>query len=439
MFYEETQAYCNTCKCNHPAKLYEVDNKILAGLDCPQHNEMSYEISSNAEIYKKIRKRCFIDVTKIPSKNLRVAMHIMPITDACNFNCAACSMNVKPREDANYLSVQEIIKRADLIKADGGKIVNIFGGEPTLHPELFDILERLKPYKFNLAVVTNGLIVGKDPQFAMELKKRGLNRISIQFDSLRSETLKKLGRSYLQEKLQAIQYSLDAGLKVLLNCLVTEHNVNEIPELAQFVADQPPNLFMLALISCAPIGHLAIDKEKLVGREEMIQQLMGDYRGFSIGLNDFIPPITFLPWRMEGHPDCAAMALYIKNNGTLKPLGYYLDFDYLLEKAAKNNMPPGIVSQKLIPFIYLLTSIKKGRRLEVLSLVWKYITTKDKIGLLNIGTTNYKSSDFQDMNKLSRCTVKIYTSQGPVMGENYFFRDETFPGSRLNEQQKNAI
>jgi uncharacterized radical SAM superfamily Fe-S cluster-containing enzyme len=87
--------------------------------------------------------------------------------------------------------------------------VQISGGEPTLHPEFFAILDAAKrrPIK-HLMINTNGLRIAKEPEFAARLAayQPGFE-VYLQFDSLRDEVHQDLRGARLAEiRLRALEH-----------------------------------------------------------------------------------------------------------------------------------------------------------------------------------------------------------------------------------------
>jgi uncharacterized radical SAM superfamily Fe-S cluster-containing enzyme len=73
-------------------------------------------------------------------------------------------------------------------------VVQISGGEPTIHPDFWEILDRAKkrPFRY-LMVNTNGIKIAEDESFAKRLATYQPNfEIYLQFDSFDSDYLKKL-------------------------------------------------------------------------------------------------------------------------------------------------------------------------------------------------------------------------------------------------------
>ena len=74
-------------------------------------------------------------------------------------------------------------------------VVQLSGGEPTIHPQFFEILAaaRARPIK-HLMINTNGIRIAQEPEFVAKLAEFGKHGLEIylQFDSMRPEVLKTL-------------------------------------------------------------------------------------------------------------------------------------------------------------------------------------------------------------------------------------------------------
>ena len=74
------------------------------------------------------------------------------LTPACNANCSWCIENKgwHPKEHADWFTI------CNTIVEEGRKNVILLGGEPTLHPDLQDIIEELYANDLNVYITTNG-------------------------------------------------------------------------------------------------------------------------------------------------------------------------------------------------------------------------------------------------------------------------------------------
>ncbi|MBM3292543.1 radical SAM protein, partial [Candidatus Bathyarchaeota archaeon] len=153
---EQTNAFCNICESTHKAEIIRRDNYVIAIVYCPK-GKYEYEISSNADMFLEFRKRSFTDISGETAENLRYILNYIPITTVCNFNCTICGANAKSEKNAaTFLSVDEVCRRVAQVKKNGGYLINLTGGEPTLHPNLLEIIKRVSKMGINIGLNTNG-------------------------------------------------------------------------------------------------------------------------------------------------------------------------------------------------------------------------------------------------------------------------------------------
>ena len=89
---------------------------------------------------------------------------MLPITNACNLRCPICFGYNRP--DPYFMPPDEFARRLDFLVDAAGAVdlINITGGEPTLHPELLDILRLAKrPGIGRVTLNTNGIVLGRRP------------------------------------------------------------------------------------------------------------------------------------------------------------------------------------------------------------------------------------------------------------------------------------
>lgn len=158
MIISRTRAICNRCpSASHNAELVRTGIPVEGVVHCP-HGEIRHELSSDADLFMEFRKKARPDITSFePPSGLRNILNYISITNTCNLNCAVCGAGANNGTGAEvFLSVDEICRRAERAKKEGGRILHLFGGEPTLHPELFTIVEKISRLGFSSGVVTNG-------------------------------------------------------------------------------------------------------------------------------------------------------------------------------------------------------------------------------------------------------------------------------------------
>ncbi len=428
-----TTAWCNRCNSKHPANLVCEENNIYAVLSCPG-GEYRYKISSDAEMFQQIRQKSWTDLTQQNSTKSRFILNYISVTKACNFSCAVCGVNaVSVESNPTYLSVDEICRRAEKVKTSGSSILHLIGGEPTLHPDLLEIISQLKKMGFSLGIVTNGYLLGQDETLAYKMKQHGVSRICLQFDSFKRETLDKFNRDYLDMKQKAIRNTINAGLSLGLNCTTTTHNLHEIKDLLSHHLELGHSVKNMTFASAAPVGRFQFSDDDSADREQIVKELLKAGDRYHFSYKDVFPLPAYLPWGMQVHPDCGAHLLFVRTPDGIRPWSYYIDIEALYRKIGKNRMKPSYFSKRIVPAWYLLRVFKIKKIFQCLKIAFGLIFFKKKYSLVNVGISNYKAAAFLDTQRTDRCVSAFHTSVGPVKGCLHFFRDETYPGSHEYE------
>jgi cyclic pyranopterin phosphate synthase len=226
-------------------------------------------------------------------RDLRVSL-----TDRCNFRCFYCLPNGEPplARKETILTFEEIVRICEIFVSLGIEKIRLTGGEPLLRKDIENLVERLavlkspnqnepqiSDFKFqneeenrksqianrklkDLALTTNGFSLERR---AENLKKAGLDRVTISLDSLKRENFKKItGVDKLPEVLAAIEAAKNAGLEpVRLNAVIVRGwNDDEIVDLARFALE---NAVSMRFIEYMPLdsAHEWDRKSVVSGRE----------------------------------------------------------------------------------------------------------------------------------------------------------------------------
>ncbi len=177
------------------------------------------------------------------------------LIDHCNLRCVYCmplhGLTFVPRAD--LLTPEEIEQIARAAVRVGFEKVRLTGGEPTLRPDLIEIVERLAriPGLRTLAITTNGILL---PELAVPLKRAGLTRVNIHVDTVHSENFKRLMRGgKVDDALVGIHAAEEAGLTpVKLNAVVLRgYNDGDVAELAALTLE---NGWHVRFIEAMPLG-----------------------------------------------------------------------------------------------------------------------------------------------------------------------------------------
>jgi len=95
------------------------------------------------------------------------AFIVMSVTDSCNLRCQGCW--VTQMEPARELSLEQMESVVLACKKNGSYFFGILGGEPLLHPQVFELMERHPDCYFQ--IFTNGLLLTEE--VAARMRKLG--------------------------------------------------------------------------------------------------------------------------------------------------------------------------------------------------------------------------------------------------------------------------
>ncbi|MFE9602462.1 mycofactocin radical SAM maturase [Streptomyces hokutonensis] len=158
------------------------------------------------------------------------------LTYACNLSCTHC-LSSSGRRDPRELSTAEAKAVIDELEAMQVFYVNIGGGEPTVRPDFWELLDYATAHHVGVKFSTNGVRI--TPQFARRLAANDYVDVQISLDGATAEVNDAVrGHGSYDTALRALAHLADAGMKNFkLSVVCTRHN---IPQLDAFreIADR---------------------------------------------------------------------------------------------------------------------------------------------------------------------------------------------------------
>ena len=346
-FYDTTTGLCQACLKPVEAKIIFKDNRVYMDKWCPNHGSERVLISDDAAYYRlgrevfvkkpempqrfntEMRYGCPYDCGLCPDHMQHSCLSIVEINRACNLNCPVCFADSGTHRSEHY-SLAEVEKMLDAVVANEGEpdVVQLSGGEPTIHPEFFAILAaaRARPIK-HLMINTNGVRIAQDFEFVEQLAASGLHGLEIylQFDSLDNQVTQTLrGADLSRIRQQALENLNRVGLSTTLVVTVAKGvNDHEIGEIIRFAASQPcVRGVTLQPVQYAGRTHNVDDRNRLTVSE--IRRRIVEQSGI-FSEADIMP--------VPCNPDTLAMGYAFKDESGILPLTRYLDPQTLVENA----------------------------------------------------------------------------------------------------------
>jgi MoaA/NifB/PqqE/SkfB family radical SAM enzyme len=124
--------------------------------------------------------------------------HIVPMR-RCNLSCTYCN---EFDDFSDPVPVDEMLRRIDHLGRLGTSVITISGGEPLLHPDLDQIIARIRKTGAIAGMITNGYLLM--PDRIQCLNRAGLDHMQISIDNVMPDAVSKKSLKVLDKKLQML-------------------------------------------------------------------------------------------------------------------------------------------------------------------------------------------------------------------------------------------
>jgi uncharacterized radical SAM superfamily Fe-S cluster-containing enzyme len=350
IYYDYTKSLCPECLHTIDAKIVFQDDKVWMLKHCKTHGDTKVMIADDVEYYRQIRN--YNKQSEVPLKfNTKVhygcpydcglctdheqhsCLSIVEVTDRCNLACPTCYASSGPNY-GRHRTLEEIERMFDIIVANEGEpdVVQISGGEPTVHPQFFEILDiaKSKPIR-HLMLNTNGIRIAKDVAFVERLASYMPDfEIYLQFDSFKPEVLEKLrGEDLTEVRKKAIahlnQFNLSTTLVITLQ---KGENDDEIGKILEYAVQQ----------KC--VRGVTFQPTQVAGRNDNYSDEQGRITLTEVRRKIYEQYPVFTPQDLipvPCNPDALCMAYALKIEGELLPMTHLINPEDLLNNS-KNTI-----------------------------------------------------------------------------------------------------
>lgn len=127
----------------------------------------------------------------------------------CNLSCAYCNEYDKVSEP---VPVEEMLRRIDHLARLGTSIITISGGEPLTHPDLDQVIARIRHHGRLAGMITNGYFLM--PERIERLNRAGLDHLQISIDNVQPDEISKKSLKVLDRKLQFLSEYADFHVNI---------------------------------------------------------------------------------------------------------------------------------------------------------------------------------------------------------------------------------
>lgn len=345
VFYDVAVSICSTCFRKVEGKIVFENDCVYMIKRCPEHGTERVLMADDVDYYRRcrevfikppemplhfntpVRYGCPYDCGLCSDHQQHSCLSLIEINDHCNLQCPICYAESGPHRPL-HRSLEQVGSMIDAVVRNEGQpdIVQISGGEPTIHPQFFEILDLAKraPIR-HLMVNTNGLRIAQDEAFAERLATYMPDfELYLQFDSFERDALMALrGADLRRIREQALERLNRLGVSTNLVVTVKKGvNDHEIGKIIDFALEQPS----VRGVTLQPVQAAG----RLEGFDPATDRLtLTEVRRRILEQTKVFKPEDVLP--VPCHPDSLAMAYALKIAGQVVPLTGLIDPKILID------------------------------------------------------------------------------------------------------------
>jgi uncharacterized radical SAM superfamily Fe-S cluster-containing enzyme len=427
---KQTRSICTVCGEIIPAS-YEVraSEQVFFTRTCPAHGTVDTDLGYHAAYYRKsfqVEKLMIerygdggdTDISQgLSPFPLRkpAGLAILEVTERCNLTCPMCYAYSSPSE-RDY-SLEEIEMRLDQLIAVEGKGISlqISGGEPSVRKDLHKIAAMVKRKGFaQLEMVSNGIRLAREQDFAQKLADWGFTSVYLQFDSTRPEDIVKLRGEDLWNVRQKATVALERAKlpSTLAVPLYDGINTDQIQQSINFAWEHFETVCAIAFQAATPFGRFQVDAQgasepprKL--RMPDILSLIEEQTGIS---KDLFFPVG------EGSPLCNTFTLLKYTKDGYKPIAPNFTLKEFMEvMGPRPNMTLRILTRGRAAVLpQIVTNI--GGSFKLVKTLWPHIGTDPSFWTsrktLTLFVKPFMDESDIDMSRIERCCFHNASPRG---------------------------
>jgi len=243
-YYTTVRGLCRSCREIVPARIVFRGEEVWQERLCHRCGTDSARIAGDKEWYLNRMSEPRRDLSPLPAASNRpmvgrkgcphdcgpcpwhaspCQLPVISVTNACNLRCPIC-FTYNRSDKIYYMPLEQLRRIVDWIVEACGEcdLINITGGEPTLHPEIFDIIRACqRPEIGRVTLNSNGIALAQDISLCERLGELGVCVI-LSVNTFSSESSMRIhGQDLVETKLRAIENLTRAGVRMtLLNVLI---------------------------------------------------------------------------------------------------------------------------------------------------------------------------------------------------------------------------
>ncbi|MFT3671410.1 radical SAM protein [Aestuariivirga sp.] len=446
IFHGQTTSLCPECLALVPAKIVMDEGNVYYLKRCKTHGVSKALVSTDIPYFKlmqdyikpgdrplqfqtRTEEGCPYDCGLCPDHEQHSCLGLIDVNEACNLTCPVCFADSSTAR-TTHRPLAEIERMMDALVASEGEadLLQLSGGEPTIHPQIIEILEAAKRRPIRHVMLnTNGIRIAQDEDFVRQLAafKPGFE-VYLQFDSLRPSVLKNLrGADLTRIRREALQMLENYNISTTLVVVVKRgQNDDELGEIIRHALQWK----CVRGITFQPVQDAGRNEGFDPARDRFV---LSDIRKAIIAAGTPFTAGDIIP--LPCNPESIAIGYALRNGDKIAPITSYFPKDMLVEA-----LPNAITFEKypelhkeILNFFSLATvECNNPERLDALLCCLPQVPVPEGMGYENI--FRIAIVEFLDphnfcISRVKRSCVHFVTPAGQIIPfdtYNLFYRDE---------------
>lgn len=192
------------------------------------------------------------------------------VTNRCNLSCIHCLYSSGDIElpEISFEEIQTVIRDFAFLSKNKGT-VNLFGGEPLIRADIFEIINFASDLGLSIGITTNTLVSEKR---LTQLAKSKVNRITIDLHGSCQDThdwVRNI-KGHFHKSVDAINFFSINGKRVSVNCALNKRNYDEVEDLMNFCLSL--DIYALSFYFLSPSGRGIKLLDNILGPMEWMNQ-----------------------------------------------------------------------------------------------------------------------------------------------------------------------
>lgn len=258
-------------------------------------------------------------------ERLSTCLALIEIVTSCNLACPTCYADSPQSTAVNAVPLADLQARIQGVIDRKGRIeiLQLSGGEPTLHPQFFELLRwcHAHPQLDYVLLNTNGVRLATDDAFADQLGQAfryGGFQLYLQFDGPQEAGQRFLRGADLRAiRAKAIARCAELGIPLTLAMTVTPENLSHLWESIEYGL-RWPNVRGISFQPLFTSGRIPGAAQSRLNTADIILAAV-EQAGGKLKFDDFTP----LPC---GDPNCATIGYLLRTPEGLRSISDFVDF-----------------------------------------------------------------------------------------------------------------